>query len=211
MVSTFLHQLLDHLHPQAVQELRSIEVEKSRDREWEEAMERQQRRTGGAAAEQRQRVDSAASSSTPPPPSSSPPLPSVAVWDAAYYMGRMKATAFDLDDRVLSQFFTLRGCMQVGPNRSYLTALDRRISWWPSDLPCSLSCCRVSEWCLVECSAARWRRSPWLLEKTGQRSAVASSLRRCQQEEGRKRGKGAATDRLRCSVCRCGPVGTSRR
>ena len=91
-VSTFLQELLIHLHPIALEEIKGIEAEKKAD---------QERRELGKLA------GSVASASSSPPPAA------VCEWDAAYYMGRIKATTFDLDDRTLSQYFPLHQCIQV--------------------------------------------------------------------------------------------------
>ena len=86
-VESFLHELLSRLHPRALAELSGVAEEKRRDVQREGG-------SGGGGGE----GDSASA---------------VAVheWDAAYYMGRMKAGLFDLDDRALSHFFALQRCI----------------------------------------------------------------------------------------------------
>ena len=100
-VASFLQELLTHLHPIALEEIKAIEAEKRADQE--------RRGLGKVKGD---------SNSTPSP---STPT-SVYEWDAAYYMGRIKATEFDLDDRTLSQYFPVRHCLQVTPRTRLHTA-----------------------------------------------------------------------------------------
>ena len=128
-MQSFLQQLLTQLHPQAVRELRSIEAEQRKDTQHlNMTKQRLHQQTTEAA------VDAggvAAAASVAPhlhSTSSAATASSVAVWDAAYYVGQMKAAAFELDERTLSQYFALQRCIEVPQLTHSLTTRRRRSS-----------------------------------------------------------------------------------
>ena len=89
-VSSFLHQLLEALHPHARRELELIRRRKQRD-------------VG-------QQLRSSASPRNSPS-AESPPV-EVQPWDGAYYMGQLKASLFDLDADTLAAYFSLPNCIR---------------------------------------------------------------------------------------------------
>ena len=90
-VSSFLHQLLEALHPHARQELELIRQRKQRD------------------IDLQRRAVTSDTDSLPSPP---PPSVDVQPWDGSYYMGQLKASLFDLDSNTLAAYFSLANCIR---------------------------------------------------------------------------------------------------
>jgi Peptidase family M3 len=110
-VLSFLHHLLSQLHPLSVREVELIREEKRKDAA----------KTSHSTRHHIHDLHSSSSSSISHPSASRSSsgsrqvsaAPSVVhEWDAPFYIGRMKATLFDLDSAVLSRYFSLDNCIR---------------------------------------------------------------------------------------------------